>query len=433
MPDTSLPELKLWDPNGFTNSLAAGMKMRQTQNESDRLAYKDEAAVAKRNALSKFYQSPRGQEDVATLAREAPDAVSGIEKNTREAQLAEVQAKKYKAEGAKSDFAVMRDASQALVANPTDENFDAIMASVEPQLSDPSIPKLWTKQWYSAKTPEAREGYARNWAMGAAKAEEQVRKQAEDAKPQPKFFDDGTYLPDTAHPEGGVIQLPGKEPKATPQKFVKTGTGGQAPLNPDGTLGPTIPGTEPPPVETPEQRRLATQTLRNEAKLREAEAGGKQLTDATAALDAHLEKYGTETDIPLIGSVPFTDSHAAEQGTLHADVMAAIQKARQMGVLQPGEFPFLEMAAKNPTSIWNAHQAENIRAQLKVLNAQVGRGLARSRTQFAPPSGATPHPDTSPSLTKPEAQAAPTQEDIEHTAKIHNISPDEVKRRLGIQ
>ena len=222
------------DPNGFVNALGAGMKMRELRNAADRLAAKEDAAATKSNALSKFYQSPRGSEDIATLAREAPDAVSGIEKNTREAQLAQVQTQKYKVDNAKADIALMRESSQALAQNPTDENFEAIMASVAPQLSDPAMPKLWRTQWYSAKTPEARQGYANAWAMSAEKAQRMVMDQAKlDAPPDPKWdsYNNRFVAVPTA---GGAPTMPTTGSPAGPE-----------PVRP----GTVVPGGELPPPE----------------------------------------------------------------------------------------------------------------------------------------------------------------------------------------
>jgi hypothetical protein len=203
------------DPNGFTNALAAGMKMRELRNAGDRAAYKDEQAVAKSNALSKFYQSPRGSEDIATLAREASDAVGAAEKSSRDAGLADAQTKKYKADNAKADIVLMREASGALLANPTDENFDAIMASVAPRLSDPAMPKLWHTQWYSAKTPEAREGYARAWSMSAEKAQGLVMDQAKLDAPPKGHYNSYTREFDTPPATGAGPQAAGPGPQGS--------------------------------------------------------------------------------------------------------------------------------------------------------------------------------------------------------------------------
>jgi hypothetical protein len=405
------------DPNGFINALAAGQKQRELENASarldlaeNRLARKDEAATTKSNALRKFGMSDRGPEAVRQLYIDAPDAAPAVEKNIRDAGFSAAQTDKLTTEATSKKLGVIGQILNGVTDEPTYQQARAQVLEIEPK----------AEKWPERYDPAFVEITKRR---GLALGEQLKIKMAEDKAGQPQVANtstDGLVTYDPNNPEAGVTQLPGQTPKAPPApRYVDTprGTMVMDPQNPMSP-GPILPGTEKAPVETPQQRRIANQTIRNEAKLREAEAGGKQLTDATGALDAHLEKYGTETDIPIIGSLPFTGSHAAEQGTLHADVMAGIQKARQMGVLQPGEFPFLEMAAKNPTSIWNAHQADNIRAQLKELNAQVERGLARSRTQFAPPSGgpapagggpAAAYPDTSPSLAKPQMVHSPEE------------------------
>lgn len=124
------------DPNGFTNALAAGMKMRELQNAGDRAAYKDEAAVRKSNALSKFGQSDRGPEAVRTLYAEAPDAAPGVEKNIREAEAHDAATKKAQLEWGMANYKLLRDASASVVANPTRENATAVLDELEAQHGD---------------------------------------------------------------------------------------------------------------------------------------------------------------------------------------------------------------------------------------------------------------------------------------------------------
>jgi hypothetical protein len=156
---------------------------------------------------------------------------------------------------------------------------------------------------------------------------------------------------------------------------------------------------------TAAEGREHTQRLKNEQKFRDFEANMTALTDAAGNLDADIVAKGTETDIPVVGS-----AGAAAQSTLYADVMSGIQRIRDMGVLQPGEFPFLEMAVKNPTTFMNAARAGDIRGQLAVIKQQAGQALERARTRFAvPAAGATPHPDASPAPPKP-VKVAPVGE-----------------------
>jgi hypothetical protein len=167
------------DPNGFINALAAGQKQRELQNASDRLAAKDEAATAKRNALRQFYMSDRGPEAVRTLGIEAPDAVSGIEKNTREAEFNEARTGKLRRETAKADIGLLREGIASIAANPTRENATTVLDGIEAQGTDVARPR---KQLDS--TPdEGLPGLIRGWGMSFKQSEDLVQKDRDAAKP----------------------------------------------------------------------------------------------------------------------------------------------------------------------------------------------------------------------------------------------------------
>lgn len=483
------------DPAGFTNALAAGIKMRELQNASDRQAAKDEAAVAKTNALRKFWMSDRGPEAIRTLGIEAPDAVSAIEKNTREAELHEIEAKKAKLEWAKGNHELLSRGAAAIVANPTRETALMTIEAAERQGGDMTDARRQLEN-----TPDhAIAKLGQSWGMNAQQIEQLAQKDREAARGRWNAYT-GRYEPGapgsapTTAPTGpepvrpGTVvpggELPPQE-DIEAERLYRAGQGpaptgnvdfeglsdaaldelqatstfqkGQKPpaLIPAeaGTPAAPVPSAppmdgQPPPVyrsqaerdaardqrqaakdaeaqraadarldferrrvealerrkgETPAAAREHTQQIKNQQKFRDFQANMKQLTDAANALDADLVKRGTETDIPVFGS-----KGAAEQSTRYADVMAAIQRIRDMGVLQPGEFPFLEMAVKNPTTWWNGLRAEDIRGQLSVIKEQAGQALERAKTRFLPaPSttppaggGATAHADTSPDPAK---------------------------------
>jgi hypothetical protein len=90
------------DPNGFINALAAGMKARELQNESDRLARKDELADRKTNALRTYGASDRGPEALKTLWATDPDAAAGIEKTAATTALSTARTNTATAQGDKA-------------------------------------------------------------------------------------------------------------------------------------------------------------------------------------------------------------------------------------------------------------------------------------------------------------------------------------------
>jgi hypothetical protein len=67
------------------------------------------------------------------------------------------------------------------------------------------------------------------------------------------------------------------------------------------------------------------------------------------------------------------------------------------------------------------------------MRIQAGPAYKPHEAPAAPPGSVKAYPDKSPPLATPQPMEAPTQQDLEHTAKIHNIPVDDVKRRLGIQ
>jgi hypothetical protein len=307
------------DPNGFTNALAAGVKMREVQNASDRLAAKEDLATAKSNALSTYGASKRGPEDRAAVW--AADPASGIaldkaaaenDKNTREAGLAGARTEKLTAEAGKAKLLVMRQAASALPDAPTEEEFNTVADWADGQSVDS---KLWRTQWANTP-PERRPDLVKRWKMSVGEA----LKVADASRPQPKFFDDGTFLPDTAHPEEGVRPLLGKEPKAEPQKYMKTSTGGQAPLNPDGTLGPTVAGTEPTPKPSkpPTEGQARAGLLVGEAELadntmKDLEGKGYDPTSRVEALFDRIADMGGMTTSWLASSQGQTYLSAARE------------------------------------------------------------------------------------------------------------------------
>jgi len=208
------------------------------------------------------------------------------------------------------------------------------------------------------------------------------------------------------HGQPMVIQAPGgvyTAPRSNPQ---------------DVTRIDSIPNQ----AEVSETRARQKQELENQQNYRDFGANMQQLNDAVDSLDADLAEHGTETDFGIYAS-----PEASVQSTRYADVMAAIQRVRDMGVLQPGEFPFLEMAVANPTRFMNAMRGKNIRAQLAELKAQAGRALARAGTRFQQQGGP-------PRISIPYGGSTPTAPTMEPGADP-GVSPEQVEaemRRRGL-
>jgi hypothetical protein len=168
------------DPNGFTNALAAGMKMRQYQIEADREARKDELAVAKRNALRTYGMSARTPEDLKALYAEAPEAAAGVEKSTREAEYHAARTRKLQAEWSKANHQLLVDASGAILANPTRGNATMVLDSLEAQGGDVTRPR---KQLES--TPDqALLTLFKGWGMNAKQVQEIALREQEASKPK---------------------------------------------------------------------------------------------------------------------------------------------------------------------------------------------------------------------------------------------------------
>lgn len=219
------------DPNGFTNALAAGMKMRELQNAGDRAAYKDELAVRKSNALSKFYQSPRRSEDIATLAQEAPDAVGAAEKSSREAQAHEATTKKAQLEWGMANYKLLREASASVVANPTRENATAVLDELEAQHGDMTRVRSQMQQ-----TPDHAIGTLFK-GLGSTVPQLESMALAREKAAAPKL---NTYTNEWEYPpQGGAPASVGAQPTTAPAESAPT----VAPAGP----GTVVPGGELPP------------------------------------------------------------------------------------------------------------------------------------------------------------------------------------------
>lgn len=126
MPNTSLPQLQLPDPNGFVNALGAGMKLRRYQDEGDAAARKEEEALVQRNALSAYLSGDQSPESMRALGAVSPEGYLAIAKSKRETDKAAAQTGKANAEGVKLNLEAMREAVDAISANPSRENFTMV-------------------------------------------------------------------------------------------------------------------------------------------------------------------------------------------------------------------------------------------------------------------------------------------------------------------
>ena len=209
--DTRIPlGVTPMDPNAFTNALAAGMKMRETQNASARLAAKDEAAVADKKSLSNYLSNPRTPEADQTLARANPDgylkATAALSKADNEAS----QAKNNHLAWAKANHDVLVQATGAMAANPTRANVTAILDEVERQskgAADMSVPR----QQLASGPDEAIPGWIEGWAGDAMT----LRKAALAEKPK-QHYDSYNNRFVTAPTTGGPQAGPEPAPTTAP-------------------------------------------------------------------------------------------------------------------------------------------------------------------------------------------------------------------------
>lgn len=333
------------DPEGFTNALLSGMKMGAFRTQAD-------AAAAKAASDSAYNTARAGKVNTETLG---------------------------------AQFELISKHLDAARSNPTRENITATLASLEAN----GIPTADFQRKVDSTPDQGLPGLIQARALSFEK-EQELGMKREGLDIQQRNTDSQIAYRESMLGKPMVVQTPG------------AGLVSVDPHNPGAGATP-VPGAGPSSSEVAataaeaaaerqqaaaEQRVLGQQTaaqnrqgVANSQKLRDFEANMKQLTDATDSLDADLVKHGTETDFGVYAS-----PEASVQSTRYADVMAAIQRIRDMGVLQPGEFPFLEMAVNNPTRLANMLRGPNIRAQLAELKAQAGRALERAKTRFTVPA-----------------------------------------------
>lgn len=126
--------------------------MRELRNAGDRAAYKDEAAVAKSNALSSYGSSKRTPEDLKTLWAASPEAAAEIEKTAGTAALttartdtATAQTKKAELEGHLKQVEL---GSQFLAGVKDEASYQAALAqSRAAQLDVSDAPEHYFPDW----------------------------------------------------------------------------------------------------------------------------------------------------------------------------------------------------------------------------------------------------------------------------------------------
>ena len=111
---------------------------------------------------------------------------------------------------------------------------------------------------------------------------------------------------------------------------------------------------------------VGKQNIENQQKYKKNIAGLEKTESTLSALDKFVEAKGIQ---PGVGPVNATDRRTAE--TLHANVLAGLREIDDMGVLQPGELPFLERQIANPGSWKNVGQAKAIRAQIQTVRNRI--------------------------------------------------------------
>jgi hypothetical protein len=299
------------DPNGFTNALAAGMKMRETQNESERLALaenrlarKDEAATTRNNALSTYGSSKRTDEDLARVYAVDPEAAAKLEKNMKDARLADVQAKGLQLENFKKNAAIVAEATGRMLVNPTKDNINLILDDAEKNGgADVSGPR---RQIASAPDdPKVLVGYVKGWAGNALKIQEMARQEEKDGQPKQTVLGGAAYNRD---PETGELSLaPGSPPPKAPTgpapRYINTPRGQMLmdPQNPS-LPGPIVEGTAPTPKppKPPTEGQSRAGTLVGEAEhadstMKDLEAKGYNPTSKLGAVIDRVADMGGMT------------------------------------------------------------------------------------------------------------------------------------------
>ena len=132
------------DPNGFTNALAAGMKMRELRNASDSLARKEEKAIADSTSLSNYLSNPQTPEGDQAFARANPEGFLKTRKVLSDADNNAAQAKIHNLtlDRGKADVMLKRlDLAARLLGGVTDQ------PTYERAVADANAASLDTKHW----------------------------------------------------------------------------------------------------------------------------------------------------------------------------------------------------------------------------------------------------------------------------------------------
>ncbi len=121
--------------------------------------------------------------------------------------------------------------------------------------------------------------------------------------------------------------------------------------------------------------------LKQANEWRKAEAGFKDLENALTNLEVFVKEQGTQ---PSLG--PFNATSAKRASTIHATVQGGLRSLFDMGVLQPGELPFLERMVANPGSLLNVGQGGAILGQIQEMRrfVQSKRQTTAERFQETP-------------------------------------------------
>lgn len=222
------------DPNGFTNALLQGMKMRQYQNEGDAAARKEEDAMAQRNALSAYLSGDQSAESLRALGAASPEGYLAMAQSKREADLNVAKTGKANAEGAKANLGAVREGIDAISGNPTRENITMVADWLDTQ----KVPTTILRKQLESTPDQALPGLVQGWGMKV--------KEQEDLLLRTRNVDSQIAYRDSMQGKPMVIQTPG-------------GAFSYDPQNPEGTVArmDTGPGSAEVAEAAAEEKRAA--------------------------------------------------------------------------------------------------------------------------------------------------------------------------------
>ena len=438
--------IKFADP---VNQMAQLMQLKNAQQTGvvNQMAIdKGQREIATQNSLRALYAN--GGRPTADQISEV-DIASGIAAREAEGKLALDKSKLTEANNKAITSGILN--SQNLMANVDPDAPDAVprlKAIMSANFQNPELAGFFATHGQTEQSAldsidqAASGGKLKNWYTSAISNAESVRKSMElQGTPQSQ---EGRIQADMARlpldsPERAALQAVidkrGRFAPAPPVKKDRENVGGVPfTVNPDGTFEAVLdPRTgknfERVPTATEQKAKIADENKKR--GLLEAISNidvllGTEATDTTPAVPGVLDvatSSGVGAAVDAAAQV-FGKDTKGRIATGKAEVLAdAILKI----------IPRFEGPQSNADTVSYKQSAgqlsnPNVGRETKIAAAKTLRELFKKRagqftTQEEMDAGGSTPPDG----------AGPTAEDIAHTAKVHGVSEDEVKRRMGLQ